>query len=39
KALDRSPNTISTLRKRILDKMDMKNNSELAHYAINNQLI
>ena len=38
-ALDRSPNTISTLRKRILEKMGMKNNSELAHYAINNQLI
>ncbi len=38
-ALDRSPNTISTLRKRILDKMGMKNNSELAYYAINNQLV
>ena len=38
-ALGRSPNTISTLRKRILNKMGMKNNSELAHYAINNQLI
>jgi two-component system invasion response regulator UvrY len=38
-ALDRSPNTISTLRKRILDKMSMANNSELASYAINNQLV
>lgn len=38
-ALDRSPNTISTLRKRILEKMGMENNSELARYAIKNQLI
>jgi two-component system invasion response regulator UvrY len=38
-SLERSPNTISTLRKRILDKMGMANNSELASYAINNQLV
>jgi two-component system invasion response regulator UvrY len=38
-ALERSPNTISTLRKRILDKMGMTNNSELASYAINNRLV
>lgn len=37
--LDRSPNTISTLRKRILGKMGMENNSELARYAIQNQLV
>ena len=37
--LHRSPNTISTLRQRILEKMGMENNSELAHYAISNQLV
>ncbi len=37
--LHRSPNTISTLRQRILTKMGMENNSELARYAINNQLV
>jgi len=38
-ALHRSPNTVSTLRQRILEKMGMENNSELARYAINNQLV
>ena len=38
-ALHRSPNTISTMRQRILEKMGMENNSELARYAINNQLV
>ena len=38
-ALHRSPNTISTLRQRILEKMGMENNSELARYAISNQLV
>ena len=31
--------TVSTYRRRILDKMNMKNNSELTHYAIKNGLI
>ena len=31
--------TISTYRSRLLKKMDLKNNAELTHYAINNQLI
>lgn len=34
-----SINTISTYRNRILDKMGMKNNVELTHYAIKNRLI
>jgi len=34
-----SINTISTYRSRILDKMEMKNNSDLIHYAIKNSLI
>ncbi len=33
-----SVKTISTYRRRILDKLDMKNNAELIHYAINNNL-
>ena len=37
--LSLSIKTISTYRKRILDKMGMKNNSELTHYAISNQLM
>ncbi len=31
--------TISTYRRRILNKMNMKNNSELTHYAIKNNLL
>lgn len=31
--------TISTYRSRILEKMRMKNNSELTHYAIKNKLV
>ncbi len=34
-----SVKTISTYRARILDKMSMKNNAELTHYAIKNQLV
>ncbi|MDX9714778.1 MAG: response regulator transcription factor [Dissulfurispiraceae bacterium] len=34
-----SVKTISTFRSRILDKMNMKNNSELTHYVISNKLI
>lgn len=31
--------TVSTYRRRILDKMKMKNNSELTHYALKNNLL
>jgi two-component system, NarL family, invasion response regulator UvrY len=34
-----SGKTISTYRARVLEKMGMKNNAELTHYAIHNQLI
>ena len=34
-----SVKTISTYRARILEKMGMKNNAELIHYAIQNQLV
>jgi DNA-binding NarL/FixJ family response regulator len=34
-----SVKTISTYRTRILDKMGMKTNAELTHYAIKNQLV
>lgn len=34
-----SPNTVSTYRTRILRKMNLKNNAELMHYAITNQLV
>ena len=34
-----SVKTISTYRTRILEKMDMKNNAQLTHYAINNHLV
>jgi len=37
--LSLSVNTISTYRFRILEKMKMKNNSELTHYAIKNRLV
>jgi two-component system invasion response regulator UvrY len=34
-----SVKTISTFRARILQKMNMRNNSELTHYAISNMLM
>jgi DNA-binding NarL/FixJ family response regulator len=34
-----SPNTISTYRSRILEKMNMHTNAELTHYAISNKLV
>ena len=34
-----SVNTISTYRLRILEKMNMKNNAELTHYAVKNHLV
>ena len=34
-----SNKTISTYRRRILDKMDMRTNAELTHYAIRNKLV
>ena len=34
-----SVKTISTYRQRVLEKMNMKNNSELTHYAIKNNLL
>lgn len=37
--LSLSVKTISTYRSRILDKMHMKNNAELTHYAIKNELV
>src|ERR1035437_6291570 len=36
--LSLSDKTISTYRARILEKMDLKNNAELTHYAIQNHL-
>jgi DNA-binding NarL/FixJ family response regulator len=37
--LSLSDNTISTYRARILEKMGMKTNAELTHYAIQNKLV
>jgi two-component system, NarL family, invasion response regulator UvrY len=37
--LSLSNKTISTYRRRILDKMDMRTNAELTHYAIRNKLV
>jgi DNA-binding NarL/FixJ family response regulator len=34
-----SVKTVSTYRARILEKMDMKNNAELIHYAVQNRLV
>jgi len=39
KELSLSVKTISTYRTRILEKMGMKNNAELMHYAIQHQLV
>lgn len=38
-AMSLSVKTISTYRSRILDKMKMKSNAELIHYAIKNKLV
>jgi len=37
--LSLSVKTVSTYRARILEKMNMKNNAELTHYAIHNRLV
>jgi DNA-binding NarL/FixJ family response regulator len=37
--LSLSDKTISTYRARLLDKMGMKTNAELTHYAIRNKLV
>ena len=37
--LSLSVKTISTYRARLLEKMDMKNNAELTHYAMQNNLV
>jgi DNA-binding NarL/FixJ family response regulator len=37
--LSLSVKTVSTYRARILEKMRMKNNAELTHYAIQNKLV
>lgn len=39
KELSLSVKTISTYRARVLGKMDMKNNAELTHYAMQNGLV
>lgn len=39
KELSLSVKTISTYRARLLEKMDMKNNAELTHYALQNNLV
>jgi DNA-binding NarL/FixJ family response regulator len=39
KELALSVKTISTYRARVLEKMDMKNNAELTHYAVQNNLV
>jgi two-component system invasion response regulator UvrY len=37
--LSLSAKTISTYRARLLEKMNMKTNAELTHYAIQNALV
>ncbi|MFA6571809.1 MAG: response regulator transcription factor [Bacteroidota bacterium] len=39
KELSLSTNTISTYRLRILEKMNLKNNAEITHYALKNHLV
>ncbi len=39
KELSLSVSTVSTYRARILEKMDMKNNAELTHYALQKNLV
>ena len=38
-ALSLSPKTVSTYRSRILEKMNLNNNSEIMHYVMHNHLI
>jgi DNA-binding NarL/FixJ family response regulator len=38
-ALSLSVKTITTYRSRILEKMNLKNNAEMTHYAIKNRLV
>jgi two-component system, NarL family, invasion response regulator UvrY len=37
--LNLSPKTVSVYRARLLEKMGLKNNAELTHYALKNQLV
>lgn len=37
--LSLSPTTVNTYRTRILDKLKLKSNAEMIHYAIRNNLI
>ena len=37
--LNLSVNTVSTYRIRILEKMKMKSNAEITHYAVKNSLV
>ena len=39
KELSLSVSTVSTYRARILRKMDMTNNAELTHYAVQHELV
>ena len=39
KYMSLSAKTVSVYRSRILEKMRMKNNAELTHYAIKNQIV
>ena len=39
KELNLSPKTVSTYRVRILEKMNMKSNAELTHYAVHHHLV
>lgn len=39
KEISLSDKTVSTYRSRVLEKMKMKNNAELTHYAITNKLV
>jgi two-component system invasion response regulator UvrY len=38
-SLSISPKTVSVYRTRLLEKMRLKNNAEIAHYALKNGLI
>ncbi len=37
--LNLSVKTVSTYRKRVLEKMNMENNAQLTYYAIQNRLV
>jgi DNA-binding NarL/FixJ family response regulator len=39
KQMSLSAKTVSVYRSRVLEKMHMKNNAELTHYAIKNQIV